>query len=98
MLQRAAACCVVGAWSCVVPQHTAACRIIGMWSCIMLWLRSDAGFLAFLFPRSLGSGVYDEINEGQRKLVRTYLSYIYTKFRPIWMRFGGHISKTQYQT
>src|SRR5712672_791185 len=28
-------------------------------------LRCDTGFLAFLFPRSLGSGVYDEINGGQ---------------------------------
>src|SRR5712671_1166288 len=28
-------------------------------------LRRDTGFLAFLFPRSLGSGVYDEINGGQ---------------------------------
>jgi len=27
-------------------------------------LRRDTGFLAFLFPRSLGSGVYDEINGG----------------------------------
>jgi len=25
-------------------------------------VRSDTGFLAFSFPRSLGSGVYDEIN------------------------------------
>src|SRR5712671_5777365 len=30
-----------------------------------LQLRLDTGFLAFLFPRSLGSGVYDEINGGQ---------------------------------
>src|SRR5712671_2408248 len=28
-------------------------------------IRRDTGFLAFLFPRSLGSGVYDEINGGQ---------------------------------
>jgi len=89
---------VVSTWSCVMPQHTAACRIIGMWSCIMPWLRSDTGFLAFLFPRSLGSGVYDEINEGQRKLVRTYLSYISTKFRLIWISFGACISKTLCQT
>src|SRR5882672_9949437 len=34
-------------------------------------LRRDTGFLVFSFPRSLGSGVYDEINGGQRKLVRT---------------------------
>src|SRR5712672_4046094 len=56
------------------------------------------GFLAFLFPRSLGSGVYDEINGGQRKLVRTYLSYISTKFRQIWMSFGARVSKTPCQT
>src|SRR5712675_2852738 len=56
------------------------------------------GFLAFLFPRSLGSGFYDEINGGKRKLVRTYLSYIFTKFRPIWISFGARISKTPCQT
>src|SRR5712672_2710909 len=56
-------------------------------------LRRDTGFLVFSFPRSLGSGVYDEINGGQRKLVRTYLNYISTKFRPIWMRFGGDIAQ-----
>ena len=28
-------------------------------------VRSDTGFLAFSFPQSLGSGVYDEINRGQ---------------------------------
>src|SRR5712675_1753197 len=28
-------------------------------------IRRDMGFLAFSFPRSLGSGVYDEINGGQ---------------------------------
>jgi len=61
-------------------------------------LRRDTGFLVFSFPRSLGSGVYDEINGGQRKLVRTYLSYISTKFRPIWMRFGARVSKTPCQT
>src|SRR5712672_3414901 len=57
-------------------------------------LRRDTGFLVFSFPRSLGSGVYDEINGGQRKLVRTYLNYISTKFRPIWMRIGARVSKT----
>src|SRR5712672_1271411 len=62
------------------------------------WLRRDTGFLVFSFPRSLVSGVYDEINGGQRKLVRTYLIYISTKFRPIWMRFGARVSKTPYQT
>src|SRR5712671_5160707 len=62
------------------------------------WLRRDTGFLVFSFPRSLGSGVYDEINGGQRKLVRTYLNYISTKFRPIWMRFGARVSKTPCQT
>src|SRR5882757_6097568 len=61
-------------------------------------LRRDTGFLVFSFPRSLGSGVYDEINGGQRKLVRTYLNYISTKFRPIWMRFGARVSKTPCQT
>jgi len=30
-------------------------------------LRHDTGFLALSFPRSLGSGVYDKINGGQRK-------------------------------
>src|SRR5712675_1031726 len=65
---------------------------------LQIRVRRDTGFLAFSFPRSLGSGVYDEINEGQRKLVRTYLSYISTKFRPIWMRFGARVSKTPYQT
>jgi len=50
------------------------------------------GFLAFSFPWSLGSGVYDEINGGQQKLVCTYLSYIST------ISFGAHISKTPYQT
>src|SRR5712671_5982587 len=61
-------------------------------------IRSDTGFLAFSFPRSLGSGVYDEINGGQQKLVCTYLSYISTKFRPIWMSVGACISKTPCQT
>src|SRR5712672_2644294 len=61
-------------------------------------LRRDTGFLVFSFPRSLGRGVYDEINGGQRKLVRTYLNYISTKFRPIWMRFGARVSKTPCQT
>src|SRR5712672_2865005 len=61
-------------------------------------LRRDTGFLAFSFPRSLGSGVYDEINGGQRKFVRTYLSYISTKFRPIWMRFGARVNKKPCQT
>src|SRR5712671_3087123 len=56
-------------------------------------IRRDTGFLAFSFPRSLGSGVYDRINGGQQKLVRIYLSYISTKFRPIWMRFGGDIAQ-----
>src|SRR5712671_3433814 len=56
-------------------------------------VRCDTGFLVFSFPRSLGSGVYDEINGGQRKLVRTYLNYISTKFQPIWMRFGGDIAQ-----
>jgi len=56
------------------------------------------GFLAFSFPRSLGSGVYDEINGGQQKLVHTYLSYISTRFRPIWMSSGARISKTPCQT
>jgi len=56
------------------------------------------GFLAFLFPQSLGSGFYDEINGGQQKLVHTYLSYISTKFRLIWMRFGARVSKTPCQT
>src|SRR5712671_6763296 len=60
-------------------------------------IRRDTGFLVFSFPRSLGSGVYDEINGGQRKLVRTYLNYISTKFRPIWMRFGARVSKTPCQ-
>jgi len=36
-----------------------------MKTCPRLSLRRDTGFLAFLFPRSLGSGVYDEINGGQ---------------------------------
>src|SRR5712672_376480 len=62
------------------------------------FLRRDTGFLAFLFPRSLGSGVYNEINGGQRKLVRTYLSYISTKFQPTQMSSGAHISKTLCQT
>jgi len=61
-------------------------------------LRSDMGFLAFSFPWSLGSGFYDEINGGQQKLVRTYLSYIFTKFQPIWISFGACISKTPCQT
>src|SRR5712675_3311336 len=61
-------------------------------------VRRDTGFLAFLFPRSLGSGVYDKINGGQQKLGRTYLSYISTTFRPIWMSFGAHVSKTPCQT
>src|SRR6267154_5741589 len=61
-------------------------------------LRRDMGFLAFLFPWSLGSGVYDEINRGQRKLVRTYLSYISTKFQLIWMSSGACVSKTLCQT
>src|SRR5712671_4565994 len=61
-------------------------------------LRRDTGFLVFSFPRSLGSGIYDEINGGQRKLVRTYLGYISTKFQPIWMRFGARVSKTPCQT
>ena len=61
-------------------------------------LRCDTGFLAFSFPWSLGSGVYDRINGGQQKLVRIYLSYISTKFRPIWMRFGARVSKTPCQT
>jgi len=61
-------------------------------------IRRDTGFLAFSFPRFLGSGVYDRINGGQQKLVRMYLSYISTKFRPIWMRFGARISKTPCQT
>jgi len=56
------------------------------------------GFLAFSFPRSLGSGVYDKINGGQRKLVHTYLSYISTKFQLIWIRFGACVSKTPCQT
>ena len=57
-------------------------------------VRSDMGFLAFSFPWSLGSGVYDEINGGQQKLVRTYLSYISTKFQLIWISFGVRVSKT----
>ena len=61
-------------------------------------IRSDTGFLAFSFPQSLGSGVYDQINGGQQKLVRTCLSYISTKFWPIWMSFGACISKTPCQT
>src|SRR5712672_2445295 len=61
-------------------------------------VRRDTGFLAFLFPRSLGSGVYDEINGGQRKLVRTYLIYISTKSHPNRSKFGGDISKTLCQT
>src|SRR5712671_1539728 len=61
-------------------------------------IRRDTGFLVFSFPQSLGSGIYDEINGGQRKLVRTYLGYISTKFQPIWMRFGAHVSKTPCQT
>jgi len=65
---------------------------------VMLPLRCDTGFLAFSFPQSLGSGVYNEINEGQWKLVRTYLSYISTKFQPIWMSFGACVSKTPCQT
>jgi len=56
-------------------------------------IRRDTGFLAFSFPRSLGSGVYDEINGGQQKLVCTYLSYISTKFGAIWMSFGGDIAQ-----
>src|SRR5712672_4099734 len=64
----------------------------------LLYLRRDTGFLVFSFPRSLGSGFYDEINGGQRKLVCTYLSYIFTKFRPIWISFGARISKTPCQT
>src|SRR5712671_4045221 len=71
------------------------------WATIKGWcgarLRSDMGFLAFSFPRSLGSGVYDRINGGQQTLVRTYLSYISTKFQQIWMRFGARISKTPCQ-
>src|SRR5712671_5850296 len=66
--------------------------------CDVARVRRDTGFLVFSFPRSLGSGVYDEINGGQRKLVRTYLSYISTKCRPIWMRFGSGVSKTPCQT
>jgi len=61
-------------------------------------LRCDMGFLAFSFPRSLGSGVYSEINGGQRKLVCTYLSYISTNFWPIWTSSGARISKTLCQT
>ena len=61
-------------------------------------IRRDTGFLAFSFPRSLGSGVYDEINGGQQELVCTYLSYISTKFGAIWMSFGARISKTLCQT
>jgi len=60
-------------------------------------LRRDMGFLAFSFPRSLGSGVYDRINGGQQTLVRTYLGYISTKFQQIWMRFGACVSKTPCQ-
>jgi len=56
------------------------------------------GFLAFLFPWSLGSGVYDEINGGQQKLVHTYLSYMSTKFQAIWISFGARVSKTPSQT
>src|SRR5712671_3437012 len=56
------------------------------------------GYLAFSFPQSLGSGVYDKINGGHQKLVHTYLSYISTKFQPIWMRFGARVSKTPCQT
>jgi len=63
-----------------------------------LSLRCDTGFLAISFPWSLGSGVYDEINGGQRKVVRTYVSYISTKFRPIWISSGARISKTPCQT
>src|SRR5712671_6684763 len=61
-------------------------------------LRCDMGFLAFLFPWSLGSGVYDKISRGQQKLVCTYLSYISTKFQPIWISFGACVSKTLCQT
>jgi len=72
------------------------------WATIKGWcgarLRSDMGFLAFSFPRSLGSGVYDKINGGQQTLVCTYLSYISTKFWLIWMSFGACVSKTPCQT
>jgi len=51
------------------------------------------GFLAFAFPWSLGSRVYDKIN-GQQKLVHTYLSYISTKFQPIWISFAYTYTKT----
>jgi len=61
-------------------------------------LRCDMSFLAFSFPRSLGSGVYNKINGGQRKLVHIYLSYISTKFQPIWMSSGTRVSKTPCQT
>src|SRR5712671_780431 len=63
----------------------------------MSWVRRDTGFLAFSFPRSLGSGVYNRINGGQQKLVHIYLSYISTKFQQIWMRFGARVSKTPCQ-
>ena len=81
-------------FSLVVPAKMAASMTA--WAAVLV--RRDTGFLVFSFPRSLGSGVYDEINGGQRKLVRTYLSYISTKFRPIWMRFGARVSKTPCQT
>src|SRR5882757_1248828 len=60
---------------------------------IVRGLRRDTGFLVFSFPRALGSGVYEEINGGQRKLVRTYLSYISTKSHPNRSKFGGDIAQ-----
>src|SRR5712671_6492892 len=52
------------------------------------WVRRDTGFLAFLFPRSLGSGVYDEINGGTIKtgahLFELYLHQISTDLDEIW--------------
>src|SRR5712671_2553879 len=56
-------------------------------------IRRDTGFLAFSFPRSLGSGVYDRINGGQQKLVRIYLIYISTKSHPNLLKFGGDIAQ-----
>jgi len=34
----------------------------------VIYIRRDRVFLVFSFPRSLGSGVYDAINGGHRKL------------------------------
>jgi len=75
--------CTDDTTSSSMPQHDAGLHTNNMTSSSTPQLRSDMGFLAFSFPRSLGSGIYDKINGGQQKLMHTYLSYISTKFRPI---------------